>query len=552
MESKARDFFFKALVKSAENYRKTMDEKTGRFLASNGGWAVTNQDAMVAYAYLYVTPGKENPYFQNPEALDTVIKAAQALRDWQYPDGQVEFIKIDGSKWGPIYMPWTFYHWLETYILIRDLLPDEIRKDWEIGLMPAMESYGKQDPEKIHNIPVWQAMCVHRAGKFFGREDWIENADALIRNTCLAQDECGFWPEHKGPTTTYNFVYTHALGLYRFHGGKVDVLEALKRAIRFMQVYAYPNGALVETIDGRTKKYSRLADGAKTGTRALPGCLSTRGGQRFIEAQLNKYSPDRVTLADTAILLIAMDQIDDSFVDPDPGFEGFDQPDFTAQYGLGNIVRKGNREICLSAYTAPITESRWGMDRQMFVSVWTPESDLVLGGGNSKNQVDLSTFVIKNRDGSLLSYIPSKGKIAANGKISLDYGAAVCSVAGDISDNGTITLQYTIDKKDPKLQWQVGLPLKPELDMEKAEIISYRNGCENIFEFNGAKVRFEGDCRVILPSRTFNPYAEDGKPPLEECVMLVNVYPKGNSLTVTIEPAEKKLSPYPQNVISER
>lgn len=552
MESKARDFFFDALVKSAELYEKTMDENTGRFLAPNGGWAVTHQDAMLAYAYLYITPGRENPYYQNPKALDTVLKAAQALRDWQYPDGQVEFIKVDGSKWGPIYMPWTFYHWLETYILLRDILPEETRKDWEIGLMPAMESYGKQDPEKIHNIPVWQAMCVHRAGKEFGREDWIQNADALIRNTCLAQDECGFWPEHKGPTTTYNFVYTHALGLYRLHGGSVDVLESLKRAIKFMQVYAYPNGALVETIDGRTK-YSRLADGAKTGTRALPGCLSTRGGIRFIESQLNKYSHDHITLADTAVLLTKMDQMDDSLIDPDPGFEGFDLPDFTVQYGLGNIVRKGNREISLSAYTAPLTESRWGMDRQTFVSVWTPESDLVLGGGNSKNQPDHSTFVLKRKDGTLLSYIPTAGRIVSDGEISLDYGdAAVCSIRGEISDHGTITLTYSIDRKDPNLTWQVGLPLKPELDPEKSEIVSYRTGKQNVFEYNGAKVTFEGDCRVTLPSRTFNPYAEDGKPPLSECVMLVNIDPEGDTLTVTIEPAEAKTSAYPQNPISAR
>lgn len=551
MESKARDFFFDALIQSAELYRNTMDEKTGRFLAPNGGWAVTNQDAMLAYAYLYVTPGKANPYYQNPSALETVIKAAQALRDWQYPDGQVEFIKIDGSKWGPIYMPWTFYNWLETYILLRDILPEDVRKDWEIGLMPAMESYGKQDPEKVHNIPVWQAMCVHRAGKIFGREDWIQNADALIKNACLAQDECGFWPEHKGPTTTYNFVYTHAIGLYRFHGGSVDVLDTLKRAIKFMQVYAYPNGALVETIDGRTK-YSRLADGAKCGTRALPGCLSTRGGIRFIESQLNKYSHNHLALADTAVFLIMLDQIDDSFIDPDLGFEGFDQPDFIAQYGLGNIVRKDNREVCLSTYTAPLTESRWGMDRQTFVSVWTPESDLILGGGNSKNQPDHSTFLLKRKDGSLISYIPTEGEIVSNGKISLDYGVAVCSVQSDISDDGTITLTYSIDRKETDVDWQVGLPLKPELDPEKSEIISYRYGNQNVFEFNGAKVSFEGDCRVILPSRTFNPYAEDGKPPLEECVMLVNVFPESDTLTVTIEQVEEKLSPYPQNSISAR
>lgn len=49
-----RKYFFDALVKSATNYLNTFDSKSGRFL-ENGGWAVTLQDAVLAYAYLYTT-----------------------------------------------------------------------------------------------------------------------------------------------------------------------------------------------------------------------------------------------------------------------------------------------------------------------------------------------------------------------------------------------------------------------------------------------------------------------------------------------------------------
>ena len=145
MLANLKNYFFKALVMSAEKYLETFDEKSGRFLGENGGWAVTLQDPILAYSYLYTTNGPDNSFYMNKKTLDMIIKAVKALRDFQYPDGQLEFIKVDGSKWGPIYMPWTFYHWLETFALLEGHLPEDIKEDWIKGLMPAFESFNKCD-----------------------------------------------------------------------------------------------------------------------------------------------------------------------------------------------------------------------------------------------------------------------------------------------------------------------------------------------------------------------------------------------------------------------
>ena len=96
-------------------------------------------------------------------------------------------------------------------------------------------------------------MSLHRAGVVFNKEEWKSTADKVMKNAIEVQHPDGFWPEHKGPTVSYNYVYAHALGLYRYHGGAVDVLETLKRSLKFHQAFTYPDGSTVETIDGRVK-----------------------------------------------------------------------------------------------------------------------------------------------------------------------------------------------------------------------------------------------------------------------------------------------------------
>ena len=139
-----RTVLLKSLIESAKNYRQNFDESTGRFMIyppdlkegddlSDKGWTVRNQDPVLAYAYLYKTPAENNCFYNDPATLEMILKGVQAWRTWQYPDGTMEFIYSNGERWGPIYMPWSWYHWLETYILLYDDLTAAQREDWETG-----------------------------------------------------------------------------------------------------------------------------------------------------------------------------------------------------------------------------------------------------------------------------------------------------------------------------------------------------------------------------------------------------------------------------------
>ena len=257
------------------------DERTGRFLSKpegppapgakpeDLGWAVTNQDIIYPLAVLYTIPGSD--FHGDRTILNMALSAGDAIRDFQYPDGQVEFLKSDGSRWGPTFMCWTNYAWVEAYALLRDQIDEPRRKRWEEGLTLAHDGQAREIGNlHVHNIPCWKAMSCYRAGQIFARSDWQKAGTAMNRAVVAAQQPGGYWAEHDGPSTLYNHVYVHGLGLYYKFTGDEHVPPALEAAIDFHQTFIYPDGTPVETVDGRVKYDDRIMSMGWVGFSACP------------------------------------------------------------------------------------------------------------------------------------------------------------------------------------------------------------------------------------------------------------------------------------------
>jgi hypothetical protein len=327
-------------------------------------------------------------------------------------------------------------------------------------------------------------------------------------------------------------VYAHALGLYRYHGGSVDVLETLKRSLQFHQAFTYPDGSTVETIDGRVK-YHKVTKNGRGGTTGLVGFLSTSGGISYITHMLDLFSSTDIALPHTASLLIMLDNINDSFVDNFKGYSNFNSSTLSLIHGSGSIIRKDNKQITLSSYTAPLTDNRWGLDRQSFVSVWEDKASLVLGSGNSKYQPQHSTFVIEDNNGNVISYIPETAVHNGAERVELNYAGNKCSINSDIDINGTVILAFSAQVKEG-LKWHINLPLKPELDLRKSKInISSKNG-KNVIAYSNVSIGFTEQYELELPSMPFNPYEPEGISALEEGVALLTIYPDKENITVKI------------------
>ena len=154
---------------------------------------------------------------------------------------------------------------------------------------------------------------------------------------------------------------------------------------------------------------------------------ATAAGRTYIQANLCCFSPTNIPLEYTATALIMLDGLTGE-ADAYSGLPGFAEPNFIQIYGKSSIVRKNGRQITLSAYTAPLTESHWGMDRQAFVSVWTEDAGLIMGSGNSKTQPEFSTFAISDAAGKSSELYSTSGTIIADGICELIYGdKGICS-----------------------------------------------------------------------------------------------------------------------------
>lgn len=510
-----RQRVLEVLAAGVQPWLERYDETTGRFMSEPDGppapgarpedlgWGVISQDIIYALATLYRLPGTH--YHGDPAVLEMIRRGGDAIREFQYPDGQVEFLKPDGSRWGPTYMCWTNYAWLETLALVGEELGEERRQRWSEGLTLAHDGQAREISDlHVHNIPAWKGMSCWRAGQLLGRPDWQEKGRAMMQAVTAAQHPDGYWPEHGGPSTLYNFVYVHALGLYHALSGDPAVLPALARATEFHQTFLYPDGAPVETVDGRVKYSGRRM------TMGYVGFATTPQGRRLARHLIGCLDPQRDcrTFQGGALASICHHL--------PAGPEApilLDQPAFRLAYRDWALVqREGPWFACLSAFVCPPVASRWGQDRQNFLSLWHEQLGLMVGGGNSKDQPEWSTFAAEGR------FMPERGELLPEGDgIALTYGTVRCLLRLELSAHEAVLTAST--EGGPALQ-QLVLQLKPGDTVRSAggqEVTlgetAVRWGPGQLGEWLETarwRVTVPPGTELRWPVTAFNPYAADG------------------------------------------
>lgn len=518
-----RDQFLRCLVAGAPKVLQTFDAATGRFMHPDFigpglGWAVTNQDVMYPLALLYKTAHPDNPYHADAKILEVVRKAGNAVREWQYPDGQVEFIKVDGSKWGPTYMCWTQYHWLETYRLVCDDLDETTRRSWKEGLTLAFDgtAWLIRKDWRIHNIPAWHGMSLIRAGDLLGRRDWSDIGDEMIRRVVAAQTPHGYWNEHGGPTTSYNLVYVHAIGLYHAFSDDDSVVECLRRSLDFHMMFTYPDGCLDETIDGRVRYQAYVPD------RCLSAYSLFPQGRRFVRFLYEQAERTGRPWGCTPGMASAFEHYTDGPEEPIPQ----DQESYTRTMdGLARVSKAGKWFSCLSAITVEPDDSRWGMDRQSFVGLYHEDVGLIIGGGNSKDQPAFSNFILGD------DYLPVDGRLVEGG-VELDYRTATCSILVEHAAEETIvTLSADLPTGAEDVQCRLPIHVVPDKPLRVGDGRSIpmdgrhiRVSAQQVQWIGGEQWRIDLPAGAVFeyPVSPFNPYAKDGAAPLEAAVGMIH------------------------------
>lgn len=509
-----RPLLLQVMADGVEEALARFDESTGRFITEptgpiapgaqpeDLGWIVTNQDIIYALATLYLEPGTR--WQGDARLLEVVGRAGDAIRDFQDDEGRVEFIKPDGSRWGMTYMGWTNYAWLETWALLQGHLDDARLDRWREGLTLAHDGQAREIAGlHVHNIPCWKAMSCYRAGQLFGREDWMAAAEALIAAAVEAQQPGGYWAEHGGPTTSYNLVYVHALGLYHIFSGDPSVIPALEEAADFHQTFTYPDGSAVETVDGRVKYHRRINPSALVSLAQVPQ------GRRLV-----RYLLERPNFGACLVNPLAS-HVASLYHHVRAGDEApinLDEPNFRKRYRDWALVwREGPWFVCASAFVCPPVASRWGQDRQSFLSVWHEDLGLVIGGGNSKDQPEWSSFLAAGR------YLPDSGRVAGDERgVLLQYGDVRCSFSLDlcpeavaieaIAEGGSAVHQMVLRVgRGVRLRCASGLETVTDSPLEWSTREMGR-----WLQAGDLRIELPPGARLRWPSVPFNPYAIDG------------------------------------------
>ena len=339
-------------------------------------WICRDQNLLLPLAASWSL--EQSAHHGSEDVLRCIVEGGDALIDAQDDEGKWTFRKKDGSTWGQTLMPWTYSRWIRAYSLVREAMAAEDRDRWDPALQLGFEQIARTALGSVHNIPAHHAMGLYCAGVVFGWEDWQTQASGFMQEVVAAQSPHGWWPEHQGPVVSYNFVYSEALGVYYSMSEDHGVLEALERAARYHANFTYPDGSMVETVDGRNPYHGGMRLGNV-------GFSHTAPGRGYLAQQHGIHlASGRGFDADHAAQLLLY------------GSEGETEPTAADQvhhhYEMGDealVLRQRPWFACLSALTVEIPQNRWGQDRQNFVSVFHDRTGLIVGGGKHEAPASL-------------------------------------------------------------------------------------------------------------------------------------------------------------------
>ena len=515
-------------------------------------WISTDQNCLLALAAAWSL--EDSSHYHSEQVVQAIVLGGDALIDAQDEVGMVTFRKKDHSTWGQIYMPWVYSRWIRAFALVKEAMENDARERHGAALMKGYDGIARTAMDRVHNIPTHHAMGLYCAGVVFTRDDWKKQARDFMGQVISEQSPQGWWAEHKGPVVAYNFVYAEAIGVYYAMSGDDSGLDALRRAAQYHSACVYPDGSLLETVDGRNPYHTgvRLGNVGFSHTAEGRGFLAQQHGiylgegQAFdadYAAQMLLYGADGDAIATAAAQEQHVTRLDDDAI----------------------MVRQRPWFVALSGFTTEIPQNRWGQDRQNFVSIYHDEVGLIVGGGNTKLQPLWSTFTVgdvslltheagdeepdfRAREG--LIHVPECAKVQdddARPTVTLKYGEEDCRVTIKPGGDRELTL-ILASSVETGAHVEAHVTLIAHLGegvgsgtgsvdvLDEAEILWESPGW---IAHAGWRLTVPDGGRVVWPVLPHNPYRKDGAAMIEEARIVV-VIPfdqstKRQELTLTVQ-----------------
>lgn len=554
-----KDFYLGQLVKGVPGVISAFVETTGRF--SNNGWCVDNQEVIYPLAYLYTLSRAANPHFKDPKLLNAALKGGDAICDSQYEDGTVEFLQNNGSSWGRTYLHETLNAWLETYELLKDQMGASQRQRWEHAITRQIEGI-QQLIQGVHNprlysgifrdedVPwdvggfevnvysTWNGINLYRAGQIFGRESWQQTGQKMVYASLESIDPLGFWPEYGGPSPRQNLQSLQALGLYYEYSGDLAAVPYLEEGQAFLMKFFYPDGSLVETLDGCSRYTPGVPVLAQFAFSQFP---TGRRFARYLAAQVQTtQSVWPLSAALARNLRYWHEGKEEKILQEKKSYVSL-----LANQGL--VRYKHPWFYCLSGFTAVPVKSRWALDRQNFISVWHDQLGLLISGGNSKRQSDWSNFVFSR--GGRPAFVPTAAEVKEKGSkdmVTLTYDDKRATLQVEAASKQELRIMAQVERADQEVIGHLILNLKPGSALKSASGTAFSltdrpieisaEGAGGWIESGGWRLTLPPASKVTYPFLPYYPDDRQLRTPLSEshAILTYTLSPASPSVTFTI------------------
>lgn len=387
------------VTQAGDGLDRAANRASGRVRSSQ--W---NFSMVYPFALVYTADWPENPYRGDPRMLASAVasmEAALAPEIWHQWMRQPPNRHLQAA--------------LLAYDLLKDKVPADLAAYWKDRLTRMVECvvdlwiepstnqlcFFSKNTGTGTNHYAYHLANVYTAGMVFGRQDWLELGQQMMRRLAAHERE-GFYPEQRaGVVIHYTWLTLNGVGQYYWQSGDERVLPHLLRCVDFAWRISLPGEQTVILHDSRNNEPSAWACGE------FVLSLTPQGRHLARQRMLHRIASGRISRSNSEFWF----RTAENATYFRPGDEKAPPAEYVYEFldGQGVIARTKGFTYGMSAICARPTDETYRVDQQNVVELNHNTVGRILSGANSQQQPEAGSFCRQLKDRTV--FLPWEGSL---------------------------------------------------------------------------------------------------------------------------------------------
>ncbi len=541
----AQKIIFESMVGIYDDVSRMVTDK-GETIVPEKGHILYSQYTGLYFAELYVNNKFENPYYKDPKTLEMAIKCWEFFYTLTDAEGETKLVTFD-NYWGKCVDEWGVFHWMNSLELIKPYMDTDTVQKWsdridvimQKKIIPGVKKQLHSNTfrysianHEVANHFCWHVVAAYRYGMLKDDKKAMEIADKVMNLIADGQTLSGTWYEGKTLVSKYATVTIGALSKYYFLSGNEKILNALRKSLTYISKLMYPDFSVSAAIDTRNRyskhfapmnfpaAYSYFDEGKEVVSTFVTAIQNILTNKSFIGSTQG-----------IAMLVENYRHIKDDFmVSPVKEFRLYNETVCMPEENV-LILKDKKWVVDMCCQTIKTYGSRWILERQNLFAVYNDDCGLIVGGGHSIAQPQLSCFNIVSH--GKLYYTHEEGMLSNDNKgMNLTYGNKKCTVRFEFEEESLI-IYYNVEGLSETERAYVNIPLFVGLgESVTVNDKKYLFGKEyfgtgvpkdSFVEYKGKKLYLSDEAVFNYPLIPYNSYVVNHQKSFEETFAVITV-----------------------------